>query len=105
MALTIPQRDENYDSINENSSNDEKLDIVFRLLVEESIYNYIHYEKLFINYNQQPVFNARIEGTGFVDCQQPDGSQKMYRLKSEARILLDKYDNSFLKYLEETKEY
>jgi hypothetical protein len=91
--------------INENSTTDEKLDVVFRVMIKETYFNYIQYQKLFINYDREALFNARIEATGFVESQQPDGSQIMYRLKSKARLILDEYGNSYLKYLEATKEY
>ncbi|HEY5368938.1 MAG TPA: hypothetical protein VIJ75_08095 [Hanamia sp.] len=105
MALTKPPRNTDYDNINEYSSNDEKLDVVFMKMTKESYFNYIDYHKLFITYAQQPLFNARIEMTGLVESQQPEGSQIMYRLKSKAILILDKYDNSYLKYLDANKEY
>jgi hypothetical protein len=103
--LNKAPRNTDYDTIKENSSDDEKLDVLFRLMSKETYFNYVHYNKLFISYAQEALFNAKIEDTGFVESQQPAGSQIMYRLKNKARLTLDKYDNSYLKYLEATKEY
>ena len=103
--LNKAPRDIDYHFITENSSVDDKLNVVFRVMIKETYFNYIQHQKLLINYEQEAIFNARIEATGFVESQQPDGSQIMYRLKTKARLILDKYDNSYLKYLEATKEY
>src|SRR5262245_46854288 len=105
MALNIPPRNTDYDSINEKSTNEERRDVVYRRLIKEDVFNYMQYNKLFIGYAQESLFNARIEATNFVERKQPAGSQIMYRLTNKARLILDKLDNSYLKYLEAIKEY
>ena len=88
--------DHTYDSINENSSDEEKFNIIFDLLKKSNTWDWLSHHKLKISQDKINVFEARLIKTGLVDYQQ-DGYYHIFKLSQKGIIELDAI--SFLDYI------
>lgn len=90
--LNVAPENHDYDGLNENSSDTEKLDVVFKILQKSPPYIWLDYPKLFVSDENQKLFDAKLQNTKLVRTD----TSKMnptYTLNEDGILFLDKYDS------------
>lgn len=96
--LNVAAENHDYDSLNENSSDLERLDVFFAILIKPYYGEYVYTWKLKLKPNQQSYFEALLLETGFVFDDSSETEQRRFKLTSKATILLNQH-GSYLNYL------
>ena len=89
--LNVAPENHDYDGLNDNSSDLQRLDVFFALLLKSCYGEYVDTHKLNLKYNQQSYFEALLLETGFVVDDSGDAEQTRFKLTSKAIVLLEKY--------------
>ena len=95
--MTKFSQDPDYAGLNENSTDTERLDIVFKILQKSHGSPCLQYTKLFIKDSNRKVFDAKLQDTGFVTTQ----TSKMnptYEINKQGLLFLDEY-HSYSNYI------
>lgn len=97
-----------FEGINENSTDDERLNKAIEILVDKISYENLNYNKLCIPNNKEELFDGKLKDTGFVMLKQrPTAYHPDFKLNHNGRLMLEKY-GSYLEYKkwfeESTKE-
>jgi hypothetical protein len=99
--LNVGTPNNDYDGINALSTDNEKLDVVFKVLAKGSM-NYVEYHKLHIPYERESLFNAKVKATGLVEViQDRNAYNPMFKLNDAGHLIFEKY-NSYSEYLRST---
>ena len=89
--LNVAPENHDYDGLNDNSSDLQRLDVFFALLLKSYYGEYVDTHKLNLKYNQQSYFEALLLETGLVVDDSGDAEQTRFKLTSKAIVLLEKY--------------
>jgi len=83
-----------YDGINENSTDLEKLEVVFKILKKTNSVIAIDYRKLFIDYKKEKVFNAKLINTGLVEdiITSPGQYNPYFKLNNQGLLVFEEYE-------------
>jgi preprotein translocase subunit Sss1 len=87
---SVPENHD-YDGLNENSSDLDRLDKFFAILLKTPHGEYVDTWKLKIKHNQQSYFEALLLDTGLVVDGSGSAEQTRLKLTSKAIVLLNKY--------------
>jgi hypothetical protein len=79
-----------YDSLNENSSDIERLDVVFKILQKSHGSIWLQYSKLFIKEADRKLFDAKLQQTGLVKVEKSK-MNPTYQLNDDGLLFLDKH--------------
>ena len=96
--LNVAPQNHDYDGLNDNSSDLQRLDVFFAVLLKSSFGEYVDTWKLKLKHDQQSNFEALLLETGFVFDDSGDAEQTRFKLTSKATIALNKY-GSFSNYI------
>lgn len=100
MGLSLPGRNTDFDALTEQSSDGEKLDVVFRLLRKSQTPIWMPYHQLKIKNKDEALFNAKLKATGFVETQNRNGAyHPAFKLNDAGYLMLETYEN-YLSYLQ-----
>ncbi len=88
--LNVAPENHDYDGLNENSSDVERLDVVFKILQKSSSPVWLDYDHLFIPNGKKNVFNAKLKNTNLVAVQETK-MEPTFQLNPNGLLLLDKY--------------
>ena len=102
--LNLPEENHDYDGINENSSDLERLDVFFAILLKAHYPEYIDSWKLKLNVNQINHFEALVFETGLVTDESSLNEQTSFKLTSKGVIVLNKY-GSYSKYKQDIDDH
>lgn len=89
--LNIAPENHDFDGLNENSSDLQRLDAFFAVLLKSSYGEYLNTWKLKLKYSQQTYFESLLLETGLVVDDSGDAEQTHFKLTSKATVLLNKY--------------
>ena len=89
--LNVAPENHDYDGLNDNSSDLQRLDVFFALLLKSYYGEYVDTHKLNLKYIQQSYFEALLLETGLVVDDSGDAEQTRFKLTSKAIVLLEKY--------------
>ena len=99
MGLSIPGRDTDYDEITDSSTNDDKLNVVFKILRKSHSPIWLEYHKLKIAMNDEKLFDAKLKATNLVNFQQSATAyHPAFRLNDEGYLILEQH-GSYKQYL------
>jgi hypothetical protein len=103
--INVASENHDYDGLNDNSSDSQRLDAFFAVLLKSSYGEYVDTWKLKLKHNQQSYFEALLLETGFVVDDSGDAEHTRFKLTSKATILLNKYGNysNFISQVEKEK--
>ena len=96
--MNKPSRNTDYDGLNENSTELQRLDTFFAVLLKSYYGEYVDTYKLKLKHNQQAYFESLLHETGFVVDDSGDAEQTRFKLTSKATVILNKH-GSFSNYL------
>lgn len=88
--LNVAPENDNYDGLNENSSDIERLDVVFKMLQKSSSPIWLDYDLLFIPNDKKNVFNAKLKNTKLVTVQETK-MEPTFQINPDGLLFLDKY--------------
>lgn len=91
-------RNNPYDGLTKESTDEERIDALFEVLLTSSYPEYLSVQSLKLPLNGESDFNSQVIETGFVDDISGDTGQIKYRLKTNAFKPLKKY-GSYSAYL------
>ena len=104
MPLNKPSRNTDYDSIKESSTDEERLDIVFKVLLKAYTPIWLDYAKLRIPFNKEKLFNAKLRSTELVSERPSHGAYNPeFSLNERGFLILDKH-GSYLNYIKYIKD-
>lgn len=89
--LNVAPENHDYDSLNENSSDLQRLDVFFAILLKSTYGEYVDTHKLKLKYNQKSYFEALLFETGLVIDDSGVAEQTRFILTSKAIVQLNKY--------------
>lgn len=99
MPIHKPNRNTDYDNIKESSTDDEKLDVVFKILLKAYCPIWLDYHRLFISFDKEKLFNAKLRSTMLVNERNSQGAYNPeFSLNDGGLLLLEKY-GSYLNYI------
>ena len=102
MIANSSNNSDDYFGIDESSSDDEKISSFMKVLKDQN-FQYVDYVKLFISYDQEKFFNAKLDESGFVERNNIGNlDNPTYRLSGKGLILLIKHE-SYLNYINSEK--
>lgn len=101
--LNVAPQNHDYDGLSDNSSDLQKIDAFFAVLLKSSYGEYVDTWKLKLKHNQQSYFEALLLETGFVFDDSGNAEQTRFKLTSRATILLNKY-GSYSNYLSQVEK-
>jgi hypothetical protein len=103
--LNVAPENHDYDGLNDNSSDLQRLDAFFAVLLKSSYGEYVDTWKLKLKHNQQSYFKALLLETRFIVDDSGDAEQTGFKLTSKATILLNKYGSysNFISQVEKEK--
>lgn len=100
--LNVVPENHDYDGLNENSSDIERLDVVFKILQKSSSPVWLDYGLLFIPNEKKNVFNANLKNTKLVYVQESK-MEPTFQLNPDGLLLLDKY-RSYSNYIQQLQK-
>jgi hypothetical protein len=89
--LNVAPENHDYDGLDKNSSDLQRLDAFFAILLKSSYGEYVDTHKLKLKYNQQSYFEALLLETGLVIDDSGAAEQTRFILTSKAIVQLNKY--------------
>ena len=89
--LNVAPENHDYDGLDENSSDLQRLDAFFAILLKSTYGEYVDTHKLKLKYNQQSYFEALLLETGLVVDDSGAAEQTRFILTSKAIVQLNKY--------------
>ena len=89
--LNVAPENHDYDGLDENSSDLQRLDAFFAILLKSTYGEYVDTQKLKLKYNQQSYFEALLLETGLVIDDSGAAEQTRFILTSKAIVQLNKY--------------
>jgi hypothetical protein len=95
--LNVAPENHDYDGLDENSSDLQRLDAFFAILLKSTYGAHVDTHKLKLKYNQQSYFEALLLETGLVVDDSGTAEQTRFILTSKAIVQLNKY-GSFSNY-------
>jgi len=104
-VINRPGRNTDYDGLDENSTDIEKLDVVFKILQKSHSPIWLDYHKLFVPHENQKVFDAKLQRTNLVRAD-ISKMNPTYRLNDDGILFLDKYGSysNFINQLQKQQE-
>jgi hypothetical protein len=94
----------NYNGLNENSSDLERLDALFAVMMKSPQHGeYVDCLNFKIDHSKQSIFESKVLETDFVDDISRPSEQTRFKLKNKAILLLDKY-GTYSRYIEYLKQ-
>lgn len=91
--------DQIYIGITESSTDEEKLNVVFKVLHQNRIPIYLAYRKLKIHQNKEKLFDAKLINTNFVDVGETGAYQPNFILNHAGHLMLEEYGD-YIKYIQ-----
>lgn len=93
--LNVARPNNNYDGLNENSTDEEKLDAVFKMLLDCDSIALLDYDKLFISGNKETLFEAKLIATGLVEATRstPGQYNPYFRLNNAGVLAFEHFEN------------
>ncbi|WP_462219693.1 hypothetical protein [Ferruginibacter sp.] len=85
MNIANPNND--YDGLNENSTDLERIDVFLKILLDGT--NYLDYESLYVADNKEELFKAKLLATGFVS--ESISQSEVCKLTTQGQLALDEY--------------
>lgn len=85
-----------YDYLTLNSTDEERLEVVFKVLLRNSSPVPLNYGKLLIG-DKHELFNAKLEATGLIH-KIPGGYDPYYKINNYGQMELSKFDSSYIKW-------
>lgn len=101
--LNTASENHDYNSLNENSFDSQRLDTYFAILLKQEHGEYISTSKLKLKSSQQSYFEALINETGLALDVSGNSGQTRFKLNSKGIVLLNKY-GSYSNYLSHKEE-
>jgi len=100
--LNVAPENHDYDGLNENSTDIEKLNVVFKVLQKTSSPIWLEYDKLFVTRENQKIFDAKLQKSGLVSFEMSK-MDPTYQLNDDGILFLDKY-GSYSNYISQLQE-
>jgi len=91
--MNVAPENHDYDGLDENSSDLQRLDAFFSILLKSTYGEYVNTHELKLKYNQQSYFEALLLETGLVIDDSGAAEQTRFILTSKAIVQLNKYDS------------
>lgn len=88
--LNVVPENYDYDGLSENSTDNEKLDVVFKILQKSHSPVFLAYDLLFIPTEKKSVFDAKLKNTKLVTVYESK-MDPTFQLNSDDLLFLDKY--------------
>jgi len=103
--LNVAPENHDYDGLDDNSSDLQRLDVFFAILLKSTYGEYVDTWKLKLKHNQQIYFESLLLETGLVVDDSGSAEQSRFKLTSKGTVLLNKYGSysNFISQVEKEK--
>ncbi len=89
--MNVVRENNDYDGLNENSTDAERLDVAFKILLKSHSPIWLDYRKLFVKNGKERAFDVKLKDTRLVDYNDSNGYNPTYKINDMGIKVFEAY--------------